>query len=625
MDNYETLLSGGDEDFDFTSLLGEDEQQTTSDIQQQQQPTVVDVNAFYGMPSDMGTFDFYNPMSADNQNPSVTFPTTTGPIIPVMFNNNYPAVLQNAMHPSMFSNAFFGAFNTSPTQFMTGSVSSNSLSPTGGQTTTTDQSSTSGQSSGTTATKKKAPARKKKKVSSDSKTSKQTSSGSESDEEKARKKSNANNARKRDAEEIDADMKRLLALENAEDLTEQQKEEKKKLRNRYTAKVSRDRKKKELETLRDENHGLQKKLDEAQVTIKSLKEQNEKLVHENHYLQSQLAVVYSSYTMSTTDNSNPDNRKRNTIMRSAVIILGILFVFTIFTFLTGSFNYNSSSKTSFTSSSQSPQSEQKTARRLARGLLSINGSNYEQAPNYVSRTTPRNVESVGSKSLPTHATSSHSVNQNLPEPIYVENTMEMGESLEEDFNPDGMMSYDVFYPSKLKRHFSSFSYQNPKQNASEASHIRNYDNSTSASPIPNKKKSVTSQRHNNSKQISVLTRPTMLSKRIEEKKHKYERATVYVPSEHNIPSDKPDLHMFCPYLYPLVAGVPDTGYEFSTKDFEASKKSSMKIHIPIQMVCNKTNTKVIRMAEINAENITLTDVFYEFNGPSLPPRSVVTD
>lgn len=605
-----------DEDFNFGTLLDDESAQvsstdTSATLLHQQQPTILtqDPSTFY---QQQHVYDFLNQAQQTN----VAFQTPN--IIPVMFNNAAAAAM---LHPSMFSNVF--AFNTSPTQqLITGSVSSNSLSPLGNMSNTTQQNgltitdlsntSTSGSSDNSKKKKQTAP-RKKKKV--DTTKSKHSNSSSDSDEnsEKARKKS----IRKRDAEEIDADMKRLTDLEKAQELTEQQKEEKKKLRNRYTAKVSRDKKKRELETLRDENNIVVKKLEEANMTIKSLREQNESLSNENIYLKAQLSMVYTTYNASATMDNNG---KRNTVMRSAIVLLGVLCLFVLFAFLTGSSKYSSNDQ------SFSPQSPQ-TAKRLARGLLSINSSMADVQPNSRTSSSPKSIPKSSVLSQQHHSTHSAS-SQHLPEPIYVENTMEMGESLEEDFNPDGMMSYDVFYPSKLKRHFSSFSYhqQPQKHNASEAAHIRSYDNSTSTSATPivkSKKKSLTSQSHNNSKQISVLTKPTMLNKRMEEKKHKYEKATVYVPSESSIPNDKSaELHMFCPYLYPLVAGIPDTGYEFSTKDFEGSKKSSMKIHIPIQMVCNKTNTKVIRMAEINAENITLSDVFYEFNGPSLPPRPV---
>ncbi|KAG2391794.1 hypothetical protein C9374_013279 [Naegleria lovaniensis] len=447
----------------------------------------------------------------------------------------------------------------------------------------------------TTAVEKEPP-KKKKKVTTRKKASSNNSgnsSGSDSEETKRKK------AHRRKQEEIDDDMKRLQDLDKQTELTAEQKEEKKKLRNRYTAKVSRDKKKKELEDLRIENDNLRKERD-------SLKKQCEEHVQTINRLNlevNRLAQIV-----------NAQVRPSRTALKSLIVFIGVFVFIGLLAFLSGSYKFSSTMKSSVP--------ERVAARRVARGLLTINNTSTE--PNQATTTSPisKSVRDVVNSTPHKEHQQQQQNNDPLHEPVYVESTMEMGEMLDE-FSGDGMYTYDVFYPTKIKRHFREFqSFNGPqKHNMSEASHIRSYENN-STSPAdairkPPKPKSVTSQRHNNSKQISSFVSPSSLSKHMEEKKHKYEKAKVYVPDTNGKTKVQPnELQLFCPYLYPLIAGIPDPSYEFNTKDFDSSK-SSVKIHIPIQMVCNKTNTKVIRMAEINAVNITLSEIYYEFNGGAL--------
>ncbi|KAF0980239.1 hypothetical protein FDP41_013453 [Naegleria fowleri] len=467
------------------------------------------------------------------------------------------------------------------------------LLPTSSSLESVDSNSTS---SSACQTDKNEPPKKKKKVTTRKKATNKTdhSSGSDSEESKRKK------AHRRKQEEIEDDMKRLQDLDQQTELTAEQKEEKKKLRNRYTAKVSRDRKKKELEDLRNENENLRKERD----SLKKQCEEHVQTVNRLNLELNRLAQIVNSQV-----------RPSRTALKSLIVFIGVFVFIGLLAFLSGSYKFSSTMKSTI--------SDQRiAARRVARGLLTINNTSTESnQPN--TNPSSKSVREVVNTTPPKEYQQHQEQFSNYPlhEPVYVENTMEMGEMLDE-FNGDGMYTYDVFYPTKIKRHFREFqSFNGQKHNISETAHIRSYENN-STSPIgairkPSKPKSVTSQRHNNSKQITSFVSPSSLSKHMEEKKHKYEKAKVYVPDTKGKTKVQPnELQLFCPYLYPLIAGIPDPSYEFNTKDFD-NTKSSVKIHIPIQMVCNKTNTKVIRMAEINAVNITLSEIYYEFNGGAL--------
>ena len=511
-------------------------------------------------------------------------PYATFPMMNPMF-TSMGAFMMNPMFASM-------GMGFVPTDMTT---ATNGLSPLeSNESSTLSIPSPSSSSSVNDSEKSSEPAKKKKKTNRKTATS---TSGSDSESKKA--------AKKRKPEEIDHDDQRLqdLSKKQAEQLTEQEKEEKKKLRNRHTAKQSRDRKKQELNELRNANIALL--------------QENETLKQQNMLLQGEVARLnlfistsfgYSAVdvpsTYSVPSNTTTTTATRTTAARSIILVIGIVFVLGLLSFMTGGYNYNSFSST--ITKQSIPTQQPVKPRGLGRTLLSHNRSE--------SYTTERRTPPP-QQAIPTQKSSPPASNSFNPESVYVESTMEMGENSDIEFSGEGMISYDVIFPTKLKRHFSTFQQQERVRN--EISHLRNYENSTSNQDNTEDKSSynsLTSTKHNNSKQLMSLTSPTFLSKRMEEKGHKYEKAKVYVPMD--LPDSKRnELHLFCPYLYPLMSTSKEA-HQFSTHDFDTSKKS-VKIHIPVQMVCNKSNTKVIRMAEINAENFKLSEAFYEFNSATI--------
>ncbi|KAL9653856.1 hypothetical protein ABK040_012917 [Willaertia magna] len=475
--------------------------------------------------------------------------------------------------------------------------------------------------------------KKKKKTTKETPSSVKVANSS-SDEERQRKKS----VKRRKQDEIESDNLRLNDLINKpnNELTKEQREEKKRLRNRQTAKLSREKKKKELEELREKNEELEEKERNTREKYEKLKEKYSnlegkynKVVKENEMLRNKLLEqpsctldIQSDAFLNDTLMMGEDNEfaqiSDNTISTvttnnnrrsifSLALFIGFFMVMGALVYFTGG-EYRTLFFSNQYNNNNIPQQPIQT-RTMGRVLQSFNQSVENNTS--VNRQNNREVI-IKQKRNYSEKEDTPLIEKESENIITDNNSVDDLNHFGFQFNTDGMAHYDVYYPQQMKRHFSFHNTQSTidKTNNEEEIHIgKYYSNNSTKHPIDS-----------NNKQMMAIS-PDVLSKRVILKKHKYEKARVYVPTETD--ESKNELHLFCPYIYPLLADPKKKNFEFSAKDFDTTK-TSVKIHIPVQMLNNKTNTRIIRMAEINADNFKLSEAFYEFSTSSITNKESTT-
>jgi len=177
--------------------------------------------------------------------------------------------------------------------------------------------------------------------------------------------------------------------------------------------------------------------------------------------------------------------------------------------------------------------------------------------------------------------------------------LDLPNTLSFDFDSTGMTKTNILYPNKIKRHFGII---DTNEQTSEK---------TSQELVPIRSKKLTVD-HNN-KQLIRMAENSFFEKMIE-KKHKYSMGSIYQfpsPIEEETDEDgKKTIHLFCPFIYPMIADPEGNDNDpFAGLD----EDTRVKIHIPVQMLNKTTNGKIVRLAEISGENMSLSESYFELD------------
>jgi hypothetical protein len=396
--------------------------------------------------------------------------------------------------------------------------------------------------------------------------------------------------RKRKNEEIDEDNDRLSELCNKPNaqLTEEEKQEKRKLRNRQTAQRSRNNQKSKLDTLEKENSDLQKKNTKLTQQLNEAKQQIDRLSRENAALQQRLRnnVIIDVGTQPIPPHRPPIGGAKATIVLAIVFCVGC-------TFFLGSVYNNQGLRYHSAPAADTPA--------MKSSLIHNTGT---------AHTTPEHR--TGRTLLAKNDTGYCEVGNNLcyekqdtPEATSVDDAvMELPSQWSADFEGSGMIKRDVMFPSKMKKHFGLDTDDKVIATAADVAK-------------PEKPFNVN---HNN-KQLISLTEDTFYEK-MREKRHKYSMGSIYEfpsPVEETSEDGKKTVHLFCPFIYPILPsdGEHDDNL-FGGFGGAFDEDTRIKIHVPIQLLNKTANSKVMRVAEITGENMSLSESYFELDAALAP-------
>ncbi|KAL0491263.1 X-box-binding protein [Acrasis kona] len=431
--------------------------------------------------------------------------------------------------------------------------------------------------------------------------------------------------RKREKTEVDEDEKRFQELDSRDpnDLTTEEKREKKKLRNRKTAKKSRDSNKEKLakfDEIKAENDKLHYKVEELEEKCESLKRENTILRNRlQEPMMSSSATSKASKTTlafavlfcvgctfllnsTTTTHNNligvqPSSdivrvtnvptitpvkfqKTEPTISSMSAIPVGPAVVSTISQPTTKSLHY----------SHVSPSDDYSH-------VESANDYNYEkvqeQRTNKV-KTLPAASDDVrrpGGRTLLAHLSKNMTADTcSLDEGVcrVKDGQMQVPE-LMFDFDGVGMVKKNFYYPNNMQKHFDSSAISQPE--------------------VINK---------NSNKQLIQMTDGSLYEK-VKSKQYKYALGSIYtfpspIEEEDEDQDHRKTLHLFCPIIYPLLPGPNDELNDMNNMD-GLDERTLVKIHVPIQ-VMNKSSSgaqdgKIVRLAEITGDNVVLSEAYFE--------------
>jgi hypothetical protein len=427
--------------------------------------------------------------------------------------------------------------------------------------------------------------------------------------------------RKRKNEEIDEDNDRLNELcskPNAQ-LTEEEKQEKRRLRNRQTAQRSRNNQKVKLDLLERENNDLKKKNAKLTMQLEESNRQCEMLRKENQMLKDKISKNVTIDLPPALPPAQPalKNSQKATLLMAIIFCVGCTFFLgnllgekgltrapvASIASLAIPANARTAPSTITATTTAASQSERKTL--ATRTLLQVkNTTEYCKLDDSVCY--DKNNDDViddGQMDLPT-------------QPISF------------DFDSTGMTKTNIFYPNKIKRHFGikddepaerPQEQQQQQQKASEAQTTTSPQASQELVAVrPHKRLTID---HNN-KQLIRMSENSFFEN-MREKKHKYSMGALYqFPSpieEEEAEDDKKTIHLFCPFIYPMLPN--DSGDDmdsFAGLHGGLVEDTRIKIHVPVQMLNKTTNNKVIRLAEITGENMSLSESYFELDAALTP-------
>jgi len=195
-----------------------------------------------------------------------------------------------------------------------------------------------------------------------------------------------------------------------------------------------------------------------------------------------------------------------------------------------------------------------------------------------------------------------------------------------DFDSTGMTKTTVFYPNKMRQHIEIRDHdeaerQSQKHNLHERAAAAAMDKAASKELALARPKKISVDQNN--KQLIHMTENSFFEK-MREKKHKYSMGAIYQfpsPIEEESDDGKRTIHLFCPFIYPMLPNENgDDSDAFS--GFEGiDDETRIKIHVPVQMLNRTTNSKIIRLAEITGENMSLSESYFELDAALAPTTS----
>jgi hypothetical protein len=499
-----------------------------------------------------------------------------------------------------------------------------------------------------------------------------SSSSSDSDSSRPAKRFK----RKREEDEIVKDNEELQRLSNIPnaDLTEEDKELKKKLRNRQTAQRSRERKRNDLEeakklnaelvqsnsqlqyentklknensVLKSENNDLKKEIqslktnqhhqDSTAVTIPSQNELDA-VFNDNLFTESEALDLFRSDTPSFnlfSQRSSNSNKIGSTKMYIALFFVGFL-CFALFGLMGQSLLAQKQRNEDY-SVGMAVDNEFVRLTPNGRKLLSVNssvhlgdefcpesdGTAVSLAPNVHIRDTEQYQEDVVVTQQQKHVEKNE---KNMELTILDEDDVFISEETGGlPFNEDFMTKTKVLFSSRVKEHFEHHAPLDVLVNDSD---IPTSDGFNDLPLIP--KNLVDSNSHrkfiteHNAKQLSLL--PLALSSSRANKfllQHmdpsvKLDKGYLYQPDDGESDSEN-TVRIFVPNIYPMVTA---DGTNVTTQIKEASmNKASLKFVVPIdsEQVLDEHGryTRIVRLAEIEAKNIKLTEGYLSFDDVS---------
>lgn len=415
--------------------------------------------------------------------------------------------------------------------------------------------------------------------------------------------------RKRKNDEIDDDNERLSELCNIPNaqLTEDEKQEKRRLRNRQTAQRSRNNQKTRLDTLDRENNDLKKKNTKLTQQLEESQRQCEALRKDNQKLRDQLRKnVVIDVPSVPTPQPMIKTPTKVTMLMALVFCVGCTF------FIGGMLGDRDLIRAPNASvvdavlqpvaknAPAAPVEEHKNPAR--RAILQVkNDTEYcglGEGMCFDSKQKASDALEDGQMELPTQ-----------------------GYSFE--FDGTGMVKKNVYYPTKMKRHFGLHDHQEKERTAAKPEPTVV---STSELVVPaqvQKTPKPLTIDHNN-KQLIRLTEDSFYAK-MREKKHKYSMGSIYEfpsPIEESDEDGKKTVHLFCPFIYPMLPTDGESHDDaFAGLGAGIDEDTRIKIHVPVQILNKTTNNSIIRLAEITGENVSLSESYFDVDPALAPGRS----
>jgi hypothetical protein len=418
--------------------------------------------------------------------------------------------------------------------------------------------------------------------------------------------------RKRKLEEIDEDEIQLqrLNLIPLDELTEAEKKLKKKLRNRQSARRSRENKKHELQVAQELNvqlsntcTKLKQEINELKARVQELQSENETLRKELHAAKNSNSIqFYANNNSSTSDNSDHIKQEEKGIWlqqvspRKPVFLFSILFCIGFICFLTSLFP-------------NSPHALSTT---------------YKHAPVPVIKHEQIHYTHHHHQGMRLLASAS-----NIEEKVYVETerAQEQKEARQSDkddlgFNGDSMIKKQVFFPLPMKQHFYPPKIQSPAMASGKiGTELMSLTGTTSFVPrdfsLQNSLQLAMIPSALTSDSSSLFIFNQMKDKRLER------GYTYQIPPEKN--DEDSAIRLICPYIYPLISSQTNKNNvfsnnqsgEFTAKKMRDIKDKYLKLIIPVQTIDHSIGAgqpkRIIRMAEISARDITFDEIYLEFD------------
>jgi hypothetical protein len=423
--------------------------------------------------------------------------------------------------------------------------------------------------------------------------------------------------RKRKNDEIDGDNERLSELCNIPNgqLTEEEKQEKRRLRNRQTAQRSRNNQKSRLDTLERENTELKKKNTKITQQLEESQRQCEALRKDNQKLRDQLRKNVIIDVPPIPPPAQPMIRTpaKVTMLMALVFCIGCTF------FIGNMLGDRDLLRTSTASVAHSvlqakpaavstpaapPVDERKNP--AGRSILHVkNDTEYcglGEGMCFDGKQKASDDFEDGQMELPTQAYSF-------------------------EFDGTGMVKKNIYYPTKMKRHFGLRDHDQEKDSAVAAKPEKETAVPANELVVPAQVKKDPLNIDHNNKQLIRLTEDSFYAK-MREKKHKYSMGSIYEfpsPIEENEQYDEDDkktIHLFCPFIYPMLPTDGDHHDDaFAGLGAGIDEDTRIKLHVPVQILNKTTNTSIIRIAEITGENMSLSESYFELDAALAPVRS----
>lgn len=379
--------------------------------------------------------------------------------------------------------------------------------------------------------------------------------------------------KKCETEEIEdeVELNRLNQISPSE-LTDDDKKLKKKLRNRQSARRSRENKRHELQVSQDLNSQLTSTCTQLNHEVNELKVLVQQLQQENELLKSELKTKSNNNISPKIENM----KKKSVLLFMALFCVGFVCMFT----------------------------SQYDRQITSTGLYNV----------------PLNVVMDQPKLIPLNVHHHHRQGMRLltaperEETVYVETEERQHKQHTKDFtsshsfNGDQMVKRQVVFPHPLKQHFSPL--HNPSiQTGTEIIRL----------PL------VGDFSLQNSKQLSMI--PTALTSG-SSSEYLYNQMkgrglegghTYQIPQEQQIDDDS--IRLVCPYIYPLINKKENSESDYilndSPFDMRDLKSKYIKFLIPVQTFDSQKGDngqygkKIVRMAEIAARDILFSELYLE--------------